>query len=548
MSGPTVSPSGQPVAVVTGGGGGIGAAIAEELGRTGHIVVTVDPLVTLDGAERLASDEPTTAERIVAAGGTARASALSVTDAEGVRALFDELVAEHGRLDAVVNVAGITRPTTFATGSPEDWLAVLSVHLDGYRNVLAAALPIMARAGHGRILGVTSGSGWRPADTGAYGCAKRAVASLTWQLGRQVPAGVSVNAVSPIAATRMVTAALARVQAQRGGGSGASATGGLSLGSMPGPERLGPIGAHLAGEDFAWSSGRIVFASGAEVAVVEPPRLLEVVRTDGVDDLAGVLDVVGPGALVPAEAAQATNGATNPRFPAVFSEPGAGAPATLGTVALVSDRPDLAAALGSVVEARGGRVAEVPVHQVTPGFAGAAEALAAVGPVDGVVVALSGAAAAGGGDGWERVLAEHDGIVGQIRSDAAWTRAVADAGPPTRLVTVTDASTAGGRSRAQASAQLTRPARKATAERVAAFAVSLESASPVAHRPAAELVGHLLASPEAVDLSGAELVVTDGWLGLRSHPRAGGSITYGGPDVPTWLDGALHDLAAEAPR
>ena len=60
---------------------------------------------------------------------------------------------------------------------------MLDVHLDGYRNVLDAALPLMAAAGHGRILGVTSGSGWRVGDAGAYGCAKRAVASLTWQLG-----------------------------------------------------------------------------------------------------------------------------------------------------------------------------------------------------------------------------------------------------------------------------------------------------------------------------------------------------------------------------
>ena len=125
-------------------------------------------------------------------------------------------MADHGRLDAVVNVAGITRPTSFAAGTEDDWRGVLAVHLDGYLNVLDAALPIMAAAGHGRILGVTSGSGWRPADTGAYGCAKRAVASLTWQLGRQAPPGVVVNAMSPIAVTRMVTAALER--AGRGSG------------------------------------------------------------------------------------------------------------------------------------------------------------------------------------------------------------------------------------------------------------------------------------------------------------------------------------------
>ena len=77
--------------------------------------------------------------------------------------------AGFGALDAVVNVAGISRTTGFATGSDADWRDVLSVHLDGYRNILGAALPLMAAAGRGHILGVTSGSGWRAADAGAYG-------------------------------------------------------------------------------------------------------------------------------------------------------------------------------------------------------------------------------------------------------------------------------------------------------------------------------------------------------------------------------------------
>lgn len=539
--------SDRPVAVVTGGGGGIGAAIAEELGRTGHVVVTVDPLVTLDGAAPLETTEPTTAERIVAAGGTARASSVSVTDADGVRGLFDELVAEHGHLDVVVNVAGISRPTSFAGGAEEDWLAVLGVHLDGYRHVLGAALPIMAAAGRGRILGVTSGSGWRRADAGAYTCAKRAVASLTWQLGPLLPPGVSLNALSPIAATRMVTEALARVQQATGGGAKGTASGGLSLGSMPGPERLGPIGAFLGGERFAWSRGRIVFASGAEVAVVEPPSLLEVVRTDGVADVAGLLDVAVPGAFGPAEAAQATNGASNPRFPDAFDGTGTGSAASVGTVALVSDRPDLAAAVRAAIEARGGAVTEVLADGVGPGFTGATDALAAAGPVDGVVLLLGGGLA-GTGQGWERVLAEHDaGLVGRIHTSAAWARAAADAGRLIRLVTVTDASTAGGRSQAQAAAQLSRAARKGTDGRVVAFAIALESASATAHRPAAELAAHLLASPDAEALSGAELAATDRWVGLRRHPRASGSITYGGPEVPEWLDRALRQLSGEVP-
>src|SRR5580698_5410371 len=244
----------QQVCVVTGGGGGIGAAIAEELGRDGWFVVTVDPLVTLDGTTTLPAPEETTAGRIVAAGGSAQASSASVTDGAALHDLFGELAADHKGLDAVVNVAGITRQSYFAQGTEEDWLALLSVHLGGYLNVLDAALPLMAAAGRGHVLGVTSGSGWRAADAGGYSAAKRAVAALTWQIGRQTPPGVTVNAMSPIANTRMVAAALERARAAGRAGGG----GGLSLDSIPGPENLGPLGAHLVSDDFGWCSGQVL--------------------------------------------------------------------------------------------------------------------------------------------------------------------------------------------------------------------------------------------------------------------------------------------------
>ncbi len=57
-----------------------------------------------------------------------------------------------------------------------------------------------------------------------------------------------------------------------------------------------------------------------------------------------------------------------------------------------------------------------------------------------------------------------------------------------------------------------------------------------------ELVGHLLAEPESAPLAGAELVVGAGWLGLRSHPRPIGTVTYGGPEVPEWIDAVFSEM------
>jgi NAD(P)-dependent dehydrogenase (short-subunit alcohol dehydrogenase family) len=519
----------QRVVVVTGGGGGIGAAIAESVALTGCFVVTVDPLVSLDGAQQLPSTEQTTADRIVAAGGSARTSGVSVTDAAGVRRLFEQLADEFGGLDAVVNVAGISRPTGFANGSDEDWRSVLSVHLDGYRNVLSAALPLMAAAGRGHILGVTSGSGWRAADAGAYGCAKRAVAALTWQLGRHAAEGVVVNAISPIAATRMVAEALRRTQS-----AGGSATGGLSLTSMPTPTQLGPLGAHLVSDTFTSCNGRVLFTAGSEVAVIDEPRLIETVGSADVASLPHLLEAATSIALAPAQKGQATGGGSNTRFASRFGDTPADDLPTPVTrsCAIAADRPEWAAAIGVVLSARG-----LTCHPVA-----SPAALADLADLDAVVLAVGdGPIRDRPTSGWQRILAEHEGIVGQIHSDAQWARAVAELAAtradPIRLVTVTDATTAGGRSRAQASAQLSRAGRSATADMVLPFAISVE-----AGEIPAELVAHLVCSPIAGDLSGAELVTGAGWFGLRSHPRPVGAITFGGPVVPDWFDTLLAEM------
>lgn len=556
--------TGTRVAVVTGGAAGIGAAIAEELGRQGAFVVTVDPGVAVDGSRQDTGTEPTTAQRITDAGGRARASSISVTDEAAVRALFAELVDEFGALDAVVNVAGIVRTTSFAGGVEDDWQAVLDVHLGGYLSVLRAALPVMATAGRGQILGITSGSGWRAADAGAYGCAKRAVAALTWRIAQVAPPGVTVNALSPIAATRMVAHALARAGASDAAGSSAASGGVMLAMGIPPPEHLGPIGAYLASDTFSWCNGQVLFSNGSEIAAVAPPRVLEAARCEDVASLPHLLDALGPAVLAPAEAAQATNGGGNPRLGDVFDEPAAvsDAPARPLRCVVVTDTASRASAITDALGGRGVESVEVGSGsraasgrtEVARGLVDATEQLAGVardaGEVDAVIVALGHDAQPSVGHAdlpaWQRVLDEHAGVAEAIRADAAWARAVAEysaaADRPVRLVTLGDATSDGGRSRAQAAAQLARAAHSATSERVDAFAISVEGEATSGLRPAAEAAAYLVCGADAGALSGAELVAHGEWLGLRSHPNPAGTITFGGPAIPGWLDGAVREM------
>lgn len=551
--------SAQRVVVVTGAATGIGAAIAEELGRSGAHVVALDANVAVDGSSAKQATGPSTAERIVAAGGSARSANLSVTDRAGVSQLFDDLVAEFGALDAVVNVAGISRPTSFTDGEEQDWDDVLTVHLGGYLTVLGAALPLMAQAGHGRIVGVTSGSGWRPANTGAYGCAKRAVASLTWQLGGLAPEGVTINALSPIAATRMVAAALGAGPAGDDESSRRATTGGISLAGFPPPENLGPVGAYLASEQMAWCSGRIFFSGGAELALVAAPRPIEVVRSRPAVNLRHVLSQVVPQAFVAAQASQGTGGGGSARFTTVFDEAADADASSPGettappSCVVATDDPAWRRQVEETLGTWGINCAAV--DDPSQGFAGASAQLVAAAeragrPVDAVVLATAPTAAPASSSGWESVLADHADVAGSIRGDAAWARAVADysatAGRPVRLIVLAGAASPAGRTRAQAAAQHSRSAMAATQDRVSVCAISCECGDEADRRAAVELAAHLLTTEDGVRLSGAELYAGAGRLGLRSHPTPAGTVTYGGPGVPDWIDAAVHELVGRA--
>jgi len=299
---------------------------------------------------------------------------------------------------------------------------------------------------------------------------------------------------------------------------------------MPAPEHLGPLGVHLVDATFTSCQGRVLFVGGSEVAVIDEPRLIEVVRSDDVPSLPHLLEAATTIALAPAEAHQVSGGGSNARFGSTFDKaPAAALPSpAVRSCAVVADRPEVAAAVNAGLKEWG-----VTCHSTEH-----PASLADLDGLDAVVVALSGRSPASDAtSAWERILSEHDGIVDHIHADAQWARAVAELATsrdqPIRLVTITEATTAGGRSRAQGSAQLARAGRKATGDRVLSFAISAESEDIPA-----ELASYLACSPDP----GAELVWGAGWFGLRSHPRPIGSISFGGPSVPAWFDDTLREV------
>ena len=542
------------VAVVTGGGVGIGSAVSLELARQGADVVVADPGVGVQG-EPL--DEPTaaaTAERINAAGGSASSSKVSVTDPDGLRGLFEDTRSRYGSLDVVVNTAGILRYPKLPDTAEDDWSAVLDVHFNGYRNVLDAALPMMVEEGYGRVLGFTSGVGLarNAGDAMIYGAAKRAVAALTWQLGPFLPAGITVNALSPIAATRMVRDTL------RASGANVS---GLDLSAMPQPEHMAHAAAYLVGERAGWCRGQVIFSAGSELSVISPPRLLEAARTEGVEDLDQMLATVMPVVLAPAEEERRSGGGSNPRFGDVFSgsAPSAVTREQPRRCLVVADEPALAASIAGAlptwgmkpVGPGGGDPGTDSGTSMPEGFdavsAGLRLAADRAGPLDAVVVVSSTPALDGSVDRpeWLRLLDAHVTTVGHVVSQAGWLRAAAryalETNRQLRIVLVTRVGSEGGLPAAQAVAQLARSVSESTLPiSLDAFSVSVESTRHSDALAASHLVARLSGADDALALRGAELVVGQGWLGVRGHPEPTTTVSFGGGAVPAFVDEVLR--------
>lgn len=262
------------VVVVTGAGGGIGRDIALMAGANGARVVVNDIGAGLDGSGQDDGPAARVVAEIKAAGGEAVASLDSVADAKGAQRIVQTALDAFGRLDGVVNNAGILRDTFFHKMTEEEWDRVVKVHLYGSFHVSRAAAPVFKQQQSGSLVHMTSTSGLIGNLAQAnYSAAKLGIVGLSKSIALDMQRfGVRSNCIAPFAWSRMISsikvdspeqeARVARLQQMT-------------------PAKIAPLAVYLLSERATSVSGQIFCVRNNEILLFNQPRPVRSVQREG---------------------------------------------------------------------------------------------------------------------------------------------------------------------------------------------------------------------------------------------------------------------------
>jgi len=261
------------VVVVTGAGGGIGRDFALALSREGAIVIVNDLGVSVQGEGQDLSRAQLVVDEIVNAGGKAIANGESVTNWAGANRIISQAVETYGRIDCVINNAGILRDRFFSSMSVDEWQSVIDVHLNGAFYVSRAAAPFFKSQGYGSYIHMVSTSGLiGNLGQANYSAAKLGLVALSKSIAMDMQKfNVRSNCISPFAWSRMIGAIPTETEDQK-----------ARVERMRRMEtsKIAPLAVYLASDESKVVTGQVFAVRANEIFLMSQSRPLRSMHTE----------------------------------------------------------------------------------------------------------------------------------------------------------------------------------------------------------------------------------------------------------------------------